>query len=426
MGFEWYMDFVDLDYKPSSNDLICIFKIYPASGITLEEAAGRVASESSIGTWTTLTTLTPHIKSLMARVYEIRRNIVKIAYPLEIFEGGNMPQILSSIAGNIFGMKALKALRLEYVRFPREIIEAFKGPIHGINGVRRILKIYNRPLIATVPKPKVGMTWMEHAKAGYEAWIGGVDLLKDDENLSNQRFNRFEERLIETLRMRDKAERETGERKGYLINITAETREMLRRAKLVSRHGGEFVMIDILTVGWAALQTVRDEVEDLKLAIHAHRAFHAAFTRSRRHGVSMPVIAEIARLIGVDHIHIGTAVGKLESTKNEVKTLKNIVSSRKTRSILEQEWYNIKPVFPVASGGLHPGLIPELIEILGRNIIIQVGGGIWGHPMGGKSGALAVRQAVDAAIKKIPLVEYAEKHDELKEALSKWSFIKPI
>ena len=428
MPAEWYLDFVDTGYRPSDKDLVALFRVEPASGISMREALGRVASESSIGTWTTLTTMTPEKRRLMAKAYEIKGRWAKVAYPPELFEGGNMPQILSSIAGNIFGMKALHNLRLEDVRWPANLIQSFKGPQFGIDGIRKIFKVKERPLTATVPKPKVGMNSEEHAHAGYEAWMGGIDMLKDDENLSSQPFNPFERRARLSFKMRDRAERETGERKSYLINVTAETREMLRRAKVVKELGGEYVMADILTVGWAGVQTLRDECEELKLAIHAHRAFHSAFTRNPKHGMSMLVVAEAARLIGVDQLHIGTVIGKLETPREEVLALQEGMTNQRGKggkNILPKDWDGTKPVFPVTSGGLHPGLIPELIDMLGRNIVIQAGGGIWGHPDGGRAGAAAVRQAIDAALEKVPLREYAKSKKELSRALAKWGYIRP-
>ena len=420
---EWYHDFVDKTYTPKPNDLLCLFRLEPAEGFGIEDAAGRVASESSVGTWTELTTMPSKVRRLMAKAYEIQGNLVKIAYPPSIFENGNMAQILSSIAGNIFGMKAVQNVRLEDVRWPRTLLKSFHGPQLGTEGIRKILKIKNRPLTATVPKPKVGLTAKQHAKAGYEAWIGGVDLLKDDENLTSQPFNKFKDRVRESFKQRDRAERETGERKSYLINITAETNEMRRRAKLVADAGGEYVMVDILTSGWSALQTLREECESLKLAIHAHRAFHAAFTRNRLHGMSMLAVSDVARLIGVDQLHIGTVIGKLESPQEEVLALRDNLQLRMTEPTpgsLGQDWDGIKSALPTCSGGLHPGLVPELMKLVGRNIIIQAGGGIWGHPDGGKAGASALRQAIEVAMTGHSLIEYARDHKELQRAIDTW------
>jgi ribulose-bisphosphate carboxylase large chain len=405
--------------------------VEPAEGISVEEAAARVASESSNGTWTDLPTMSERIRKLSAKVFKIDGRWFLVSYPVELFELGNMPQIWSSIAGNIFGMKAVSRLRLEDVFWPKDIVRSFKGPKFGLNGVKNIMKVEKRPILATVPKPKVGMTSEEQAEAAYEIWCGGVDLLKDDENLTSQSFNRFEKRIRLMMEMRRKAEKETGEKKSYLVNITAPYEEMKRRLRLVADYGNEFVMVDILTAGWSALQSIRDLAGENGLAIHAHRAFHAAFDRIREHGVSMKVVAESARLIGVDNIHIGTVVGKLESPLEEVMSLIRIIRDEKVEEnwdmkLLRKDWLDIKPVMPVSSGGLHPGLIPEIMRIFGGDVIIQAGGGVLGHPDGPKAGAKALRQAMEAVLEGVDLEEYAKKHQELRRALEKWGYMKPV
>jgi ribulose-bisphosphate carboxylase large chain len=418
---------LDLEYEPGEEDLVCLFKIIPSSGFPIDKVAIRVAAESSNGTWTTLK-IPDHIRALSAKVYQIDGNYVKIAYPNDLFEEGNMPQILSSIAGNIFGMKALEGLRLVDVKWPRNIIHSFKGPQFGVKGIREILKVEKRPITATVLKPKVGYYAEEHAQHGYEIWTGGVDLLKDDENLSNQKFNSFEKRLELSMKMRDKAESETGERKSYLINITAEVDEMKRRAKLVKDFNNEYVMIDILTTGWAAVQTVRNKCEDLGLAIHAHRAFHAAFDRNPNHGMSMKVLAEIARMQGVDQLHIG-GLGKLAGDKKEVYNnyIKIALNSNEADDeVLEQNWYGMKNSLSVCSGGVHPGIIHRLMELLSTDIAVQVGGGVLGHPKGTNSGAKALRQAINAYMENVSVKEYAKNHIELEQALELWGDETPI
>ncbi|RZN62982.1 MAG: type III ribulose-bisphosphate carboxylase [Thermoproteota archaeon] len=426
-----YSGFVDLSHIPEEDELVALFYVEPAEGISVEEAAARVASESSNGTWTDLPTMSERIRKLSAKVFKIDGRWFLVSYPVELFELGNMPQIWSSIAGNIFGMKAVSRLRLEDVFWPKDIVRSFKGPKFGLNGVKNIMKVEKRPILATVPKPKVGMTSEEQAEAAYEIWCGGVDLLKDDENLTSQSFNRFERRIRLMMEMRRKAEKETGEKKSYLVNITAPYEEMKRRLRLVADYGNEFVMVDILTAGWSALQSIRDLAEENGLALHAHRAFHAAFDRIREHGVSMKVVAESARLIGVDNIHIGTVVGKLESPLEEVMSLIRIIRDEKVEEnwdmkLLRKDWLDIKPVMPVSSGGLHPGLIPEIMRIFGGDVIIQAGGGVLGHPDGPKAGAKALRQAMEAVLEGVDLEEYAKKHQELRRALEKWGYMKPV
>ncbi|MFH1229487.1 MAG: type III ribulose-bisphosphate carboxylase [Candidatus Aenigmatarchaeota archaeon] len=421
------MSYVDLKYKPSENDLVCLFRVEPSKGVSMKQAAEDVAAESSIGTWTEVSTMSQKIRGMGAKVFEIKGSDVKIAYPSELFEPGNMPQILSSIAGNIFGMKAVKNLRLEDIDWPEKLIGSFKGPAFGIKGIRKLLDVPKRPLIGTIIKPKIGLDEVSHAKVAYEAWAGGLDIVKDDENLTSQSFNNFSKRIVETLKLRDKAEKETDERKMYMPNITADVDTMLERANFVKECGGEYVMVDILTVGWSALQTLRKANEDLKLVLHAHRAGHATFTRNKKHGISMVVIGDVARLIGMDQLHIGTIVGKMQGGKEEVLSTEDEIENKLIKEhghCLAEDWLDIKPVFAVCSGGLYPGTIPYLTRVLGNDIIIQAGGGVHGHKNGTMAGAKATRQAVDAMMKGTSLPEYAKSHKELSVALKQWGYVK--
>ncbi len=445
-----YDEFVNLNYKPKKTDVIASFKVKVPRWEKPIRAYGAVASESSVGTWSDTKKLhTKHVQKVAAKVFQIEKNgWIKIAYPEDHFEEGNMPQILASIAGNVFGMKAVESLRLEDIQFTKKIVKSFKGPKYGIEGVKKIFKIKKRPILISVPKPKVGMTTEEHAQIGYEIWKGGVDLLKDDENLAGQKFNPFNKRVKLTFKMRDKAEKETGEKKSYLINVTSNSYKKLeKRVKLVSEHGGEYVMIDIITAGWLGLGTLRDLSKDYKVAIHAHRAMHAAFDRKKDHGISMLLIAKIARLLGVDQLHIGTAgLGKLEGEKNAVLKLKREITSKvfkekndfkehknlqgqyieedPKRHTLSQNWYDKKPVLPVSSGGLHPLLLYGVMDALGTNIGLQLGGGIHGHPKGSYKGAIAARKVVDYYIEGKSIEEAIKENKEVKEAYEKWGFQK--
>ncbi|MCW3980669.1 MAG: type III ribulose-bisphosphate carboxylase [Candidatus Bathyarchaeota archaeon] len=404
-----YIDFVDRSYVPEKNDLICEFLVEP-NVVSIEVAAGGIAAESSIGTWTELTTSKPHVEKISAKVFEIIGKRIRVAYPDCLFEPGNMPNILSSIAGNVFGLGALKNVRLDDVFFPAKVLENFKGPSYGISGIRELLGVEDRPLIGTIIKPKLGLRPEEHAKIAYEAWVGGCDLVKDDENLANQSFNPFEERVAKTLEMRRKAEKECGVKKGYLANVTSGTSQMIKRTQFVEDNGGRYVMIDILTAGFAALQALRDQ--DLNIVIHGHRAGHAALTKNFRHGISMRTLAKVSRIIGVDQLHVGSSVGKMSETKKDV--LDNIVA-------LKMAMNGLKPVLPVASGGLHPKLVPALLETFGKDFVIQAGGGIHGHRQGTIAGAKAMRQAVDGTLKGISLSKLAETQKELQIALETWN-----
>ncbi len=426
---EWYHDFINLKYKPKADELKVLYYFEPDKGITKDDAIGRIASESSTGTWTTLFTMPPRMKKLMATAYKVDGNYVHVSYPLDLWEKGNAPQLLSGIAGNIFGMKALKNLRLVDASLPKEYIKDFPGPNLGIDGLRKYFKVYNRPLTGAVPKPKVGFNAEEHAKIGFETWMGGFDLVKDDENLTSQSFNNFYKRVQLMSKMRDKAEKETGEIKDALLNITAETEEMKKRAKILHDNGWKYAMIDVVVAGTSAVQTLRETLGDYGMAIHAHRAMHASFDRNPKHGITMQFLAKTMKLVGVDEIHTGTGVGKLVGTQEEIKALASMLRDRNVKErkglLLEQNWGKIKPAFPVSSGGIHPGLVPDEMKIYGKDMVLLVSGGIHGHPKGTRAGAKATMQALNAVKNGVSLEEYAKYHPELREALEKWGRLKP-
>ena len=422
------VDYVDLDYKPNKNDLVAMYYVEKAPRCKdLEHAAMEIAKESSIGTWTDIATMSAEIADRLkpSTFYIDNENqIIKIAYTKELFEADNISQILSAIAGNIYGMRVLENLRLLDISFPKDIVEVYKGPKFGIKGIRKLIKVEKRPLLGTIVKPKVGLNEDEHAKVCGDAWSGGLDIVKDDENLTSMTFNKFEKRISETLKVRDKIENETGERKIYMPNITAKLSTMKKRADYVIENGGEYVMVDIITIGFSALQEIRDYLEDKNLVIHAHRAMHAAFTRNKKHGMTMLALAKLMRLIGMDQLHTGTVVGKMEGPKQEVRDINKVITEAIIKgndiTMLDQDWGKIKPILPVASGGLSPLHAPELIEILGKDVIFQFGGGCHGHPNGTEAGAKAIRQAIAAVIDGIELKEYAKSNPELKKAIEKW------
>ncbi len=431
---EWYLDFVRESYKPKKDEIVALFYFEPGAGLSKKEAAGRIASESSVGTWTTLPGMPKaRIKKLMAKAFSIKGNYLKVAYPLDLWERGSIPQLMSGIAGNILGMKGVKNLRLLDAYLPESYLKSFKGPYYGKDAGKKIFrkKGKNQIITSTVIKPKLGYTDKEHAQIAYELYTGGIDAVKDDENLTSQSFNKFEKRVKYMAKARDKAEKETGDIKDAFINITSPNlKEMERRIKLVHDYGFKYFMIDVVLSGFTAVMTATELARDYKMAIHGHRAMHAAFTRNKKHGVSMWMLAKLMRIAGVDQLHVGTVIGKLEGSKDEILICRDMMSKKEIKEVknytLKQNFGRIKEGMPVASGGLHPGLLHELFKIYKLdNMVIQVGGGTLGHPKGPKAGAKAVKQAIEAYYEGISLKEYAKNHKELNEALKKWGFLKP-
>lgn len=402
------------DYEPGDTDIIAAFRITPQPGVDPEEAAAAVAGESSTATWTVVWTdqLTAY-DNYQAKAYRVvpvsgsapPQWIAYIAYKLDLFEEGSIPNLTSSIIGNVFGFKALLALRLEDIRIPQEYMKTFQGPPHGIIQEREMLNKYGRPLLGATTKPKLGLSPRNYGRVVYEALKGGLDFVKDDENTNSQTFNRWRDRYLYCMEAVNRAQEVSGEIKGHYLNVTASTmEEMYERAEFAKELGSVVIMID-LTIGFTAMQSMSKWARANSMLLHLHRAGHSTYTRQKNHGVNFRVLAKWCRMIGVDHIHAGTVVGKLEGDPNSVRgyyaTCRDDFNARDPALgfFFDQDWVQMPGVMPVASGGIHAGQMHQLLHYLGEDVILQFGGGTIGHPMGVAAGASANRVATEAMIK---------------------------
>jgi ribulose-bisphosphate carboxylase large chain len=371
-----------------------------------------VAGESSTATWTVVWTdrLTSY-EHYQAKAYRVDpvpgtpgQYIAYIAYDLDLFEEGSIANLSSSIIGNVFGFKALRALRLEDMRIPPHYVKTFQGPAHGIVMEREYLDKFGRPLLGATTKPKLGLSAKNYARVVYEALRGGLDFTKDDENINSQPFMRWRDRYLFAIEAVMRAEAATGEVKGHYMNVTAASmEEIYERAEFARDIGSVIIMVD-LTVGYTALTSLARWSRANGMLLHLHRAGHSTYTRQKTHGMSFRVLAKWCRLIGVDHIHAGTVVGKLEGDPGNVRGYYDVCRERHnvadpaTGLYFDQDWASLPGVMPVASGGIHAGQMHQLLHLLGEDVILQFGGGTIGHPMGIAAGATANRVAVEAII----------------------------
>jgi ribulose-bisphosphate carboxylase large chain len=406
------MGFWQPDYVPKDTDILAAFRITPQQGIDPIEAAAAVAGESSTATWTVVWTdrLTSH-EHYQAKAYRVDpvpqtegQYIAYIAYDIDLFEEGSIANLTSSIIGNVFGFKALKALRLEDMRIPVHYLKTFQGPAHGIVMEREYLDKFGRPLLGATTKPKLGLSAKNYGRVVYEALRGGLDFTKDDENINSQPFMRWRDRFLYSMEGVSRASAATGEIKGHYMNVTAgDMEEMYERAEFAKEIGSVVVMVD-LTVGYTALQSLAKWARRNGVLLHLHRAGHSTYTRQKSHGVSFRVIAKWCRMIGVDHIHAGTVVGKLEGDPRTTAGFYDTLRLDKVPANLDhgiyfdQDWAAMPAVMPVASGGIHAGQMHELLKLLGEDVILQFGGGTIGHPMGVAAGATANRVALEAMV----------------------------
>ncbi|CAB1129189.1 Ribulose bisphosphate carboxylase large chain [Candidatus Hydrogenisulfobacillus filiaventi] len=423
------------DYEPKDTDIICAFRIVPQDGVDPKEAAAAVAGESSTATWTVVWTdrLTAH-EHFQAKAFRVDhvpgtdQYIAYIAYAIELFEEGSIANLASSIIGNVFGFKALKSLRLEDMRIPLAYVMTFQGPPHGIVVEREYLNKYGRPLIGATVKPKLGLSARNYGRVIYEALAGGLDFTKDDENTGSQPFQRWRDRFLYAMEGVQRAMATTGEIKGHYLNVTAATmEEMYERAEFAKEIGSIIIMVD-LTVGYTAIQSMAKWCRKNGVLLHLHRAGHSTYTRQKTHGVSFRVIAKWMRLAGVDHIHAGTVVGKLEGDPRTVqgfyKTLREykVAADPSLGLFFDQDWGLMPGTMPVASGGIHAGQMHLLLHYLGEDAIFQFGGGTFGHPMGPGAGATANRVAVEAMIQaRNEGRDILAEGPAILEAAAKWS-----
>jgi ribulose-bisphosphate carboxylase large chain len=409
------MGYYEPDYQPKATDILAAFRVTPQPGVPPQEAGAAVAGESSTATWTVVWTdrLTAH-EHYQAKCYQVlpapgrqehNEYIAYIAYDIDLFEEGSIPNLTSSIIGNVFGFKALKALRLEDLRIPLHYVKTFNGPPHGIVTEREYLDKYGRPLLGATTKPKLGLSARNYGRVVYEALRGGLDFTKDDENINSQPFMRWRDRYLFVMEAVNRAAEQTGEIKGHYLNVTAATMEdMYERAEFAKELGSVVVMVD-LTVGYTALHSMSNWARANGMLLHLHRAGHSTYTRQKTHGVSFRVVAKWCRLLGVDHIHAGTVVGKLEGDPSTTRgyydtcRLAQVPADPARGLYFDQDWGSMPGVMPVASGGIHAGQMHQLLHYLGEDVILQFGGGTIGHPMGVAAGATANRVAVEAMIK---------------------------
>ena len=411
---EYRATYWEPNYTPKDTDILACFKVTPQPGIDREEVAAAVAAESSTGTWTTVwTDLLTDLNYYKGRAYRIEdvpgsdaEFYAFIAYPIDLFEPGSIVNVFTSLVGNVFGFKALRAIRLEDIRFPVAFLTTCDGPPHGIQVERDIMNKYGRPLLGCTIKPKLGLSAKNYGRAVYEALRGGLDFTKDDENVNSQPFMNWKQRFDFCQEAIEKAEKETGERKGHYLNVTAATaEEMLKRAEYAKEIGAPIIMTDYITAGFAAHTSISRFCKENGILLHVHRAMHGVIDRNPHHGIHFRVLAKILRLMGGDHLHSGTVVGKLEGDRTatlgwiDIMREEFVAEDRSRGIMFDQDFAYMPGMIPVASGGIHVWHMPALVNIFGDDSVLQFGGGTLGHPWGNAAGACANRVALEACVK---------------------------
>jgi len=405
------MGYWDAAYSVKQTDLLALFRITPQQGVDPVEATAAVAGESSTATWTVVwTDLLTACDVYRAKAYRVDpvpntpgQYFGYVAYEVDLFEEGSLANMTASIIGNVFGFKAVKALRLEDMRIPFAYLKTFQGPATGVVVERERMDKFGRPLLGATVKPKLGLSGKNYGRVVFEGLKGGLDFLKDDENINSQAFMRWRERFLYCQEGIQRAAAATGEVKGSYLNVTAGTMEAVyERAEYAKELGSIVIMID-LVMGYTAIQSIAYWARNNDM-IHLHRAGNSTYARQKNHGINFRVICKWMRMAGVDHIHAGTVVGKLEGDPLMVKGFYHTLLDVKTDVNLPQglffaqDWASLRKCLPVASGGIHCGQMHQLLNYLGDDVVLQFGGGTIGHPDGIQAGATANRVALEIMV----------------------------
>merc|ERR1712013_749992 len=358
------------DYVPAETDLLALFRFNPQAGVDPSELSAGLAGESSTATWTVVwTDLLTASDVYRAKAYKVqvltdesgRRPkdgdpnatfFSYISYDIDLFEEGSIANLTASIIGNIFGFKAVRALRLEDMKIPVAYLRTFQGPATGLVVERERLNKYGVPLLGATVKPKLGLSGKNYGRVVYEGLKGGLDFLKDDENINSQPFMRWRERFLYCMEGINRASAASGEVKGSYLNITAGTMdEVIKRGEYAKAVGSVIVMID-LVLGYTAIQTAAIWARENDLIIHLHRAGNSTYARQKNHGINFRVICKWMRMSGVDHIHAGTVVGKLEGDPLMIKGFYDILRLTELEVNLpfgiffEMDWASLRRCMP--------------------------------------------------------------------------------
>jgi len=403
----------------SDDFIISTYYLNSDTKINLLHWAKEIALDQSVGTWIKVEEESPEImKKYGAKVvefYTIPRVdgascIVRIAFPTINFPNC-LSMILSTVAGSLLSQKGIRPLNIE---LSTSAIKSFHGPSLGVLGIRKLINVYNRPLIGAILKPCIGVSPEVSAKAAVKAAIGGVDIIKDDELLSDTDYSPMVERVRVIMKYLEDVNQDRDSQVLYAVNITGNSTNLLDRARRAIDVGANALMVNYCALGWAAVEEITEMLnsEGYQVPILGHLAGAGSFYSSENNGIATHLICgKLPRLVGLDMALVYPDFGRFCFSTEELIQI---------QLALTADLGPITPTLPMISGGLHPGLVPYLVNLLGSDIILSAGGSIYGHPLGPTAGAKALLTSAIAAHQGHSLKKVAKEIKELRIALECW------
>lgn len=385
-----------------------------------EKKAEEIALGLTVGSWTQLPELEKQqLEKHKGRVVSVEDHskdeekketaaVIKIAYPTVNFSP-DLPAILTTVFGKLSLDGKIKLLDLQ---FSNELKSFFPGPRFGIDGLREKLNVYDRPLLMSIFKGVLGKDMDFLTSQLREQALGGIDIVKDDEILFENRLTPFEARITEGKEVLRQVYEETGHRTLYAVNLTGRSFDLKDKARKASRLGADLLLFNVFSYGLDVLQSLRED-DEIGLPIMAHPAVSGALSASGVYGISYPLLlGKLLRYAGADLSLFPSPYGSVALEKTQALSIGDAL----TRNDF------CKRTFPVPSAGIHPGLVPLLFEDFGIDSVINAGGGVHGHPDGARGGGLAFRQAIDLILNGASLKDAPSNFPELKKAIDLWGY----
>ncbi|MBW7571440.1 RuBisCO large subunit C-terminal-like domain-containing protein [Caproiciproducens faecalis] len=425
-----YIDPIIIQYPEAlEKDRFVIATYYCATkrNTNMMKFAAALACEQTCGTWIQVPQETAEVREKcigrVVGVYETpayqieipndveeRHFIIRIAYPTGNFGNAQFAMLLSAVIGNISSSGKVKLLDLE---FPDSFLNEFQGPKFGVPGIRKLLGVYDRPLLNNMIKPCTGLSPEATAALAFESAVGGVDVIKDDELISNPVHCPLVERVKAVMAALKRADEEKGEKTLYAFNITDKTENLRDNAYRAIEAGANALLLNYNSVGLDASRMIAED-KNINVPILGHSDYTGAVYESPWSGMSATLIgATLPRMAGMDMIIALTPYGKFPMMMDTF-----VDSGYKMLSPLG----NLKAVFPMPGGGTTQGHVEDVVKKFGNDVMIASGAGIHGHPMGPRAGAKAFRQAIDAAVSGQNMLEAAKQHKELQAAFDAWGY----
>ena len=405
------------------SEVIATYLVHDAKGDLHKKAEG-IALGLTVGSWTDLPLLEQEqLKAHKGRVLEVSqldscektnqfigkpvtKGIIKIAYP-SLNYSHDLPAILTTVFGKLSLDGEVKLLDLEA---SAEVKKAFPGPKFGVSGIRELVGVYDRPLLMSIFKGVIGRDLVYLKDQLKQQVLGGVDLVKDDEILFDNPLTPFEDRILAGKEVLHQVFEETGHKALYAVNLSGKTFDLKDKAKRATELGASVLLFNVFAYGLDVMQSLAED-QEIAIPIMAHPAVSGASTASSLYGFSSSLLlGKLVRMSGADFSLFPSPYGSVALDRNEALGI--------AENCLKEEGF--KQAFPVPSAGIHPGLVPLLVNDFGMNSVINAGGGVHGHPNGAIGGGQAFRAAIDATLIGKTLKDAAETSEDLKLAINLW------